>query len=394
MAEEKKISAEAKSLSRRGFLGRTGAAMASMGLAAPIPLALARAEGEPVRVALIGAGARMSALLPAILKENVSIVAVADPNPKSLNEKLDRIERATRKRAQGYTGENDYLAVLNRDDVQAVVSATPSDLHARTTLEAIARKKHLYIEKPACITLAECRELDAAERESGVAIVQTGFQRRLNPRYVEGIRLIHEGEIGNPIEGRAGWNVNIAIYGYNKAWLRSRERSGDWMIEQATQAWDVFNWITGARPLAAYGRGQRGLLKPIWPDRDMTDNYNAIVEYPNEFAVTYTHLWPVPHNDKGAFSGVYERVAGFKGGIDLAAGRISYTDASQPPRLLHERQPDATGRAIANFFECIATGARPASSLREGIDATLAGLLVRKAVDERRRVTMEEILQS
>lgn len=389
MKQVNEKSSEPPKLSRRNFLGRTGA-VASVGLVAPLALAH---EGDPVRVALIGAGNRMGALLPAILKQHVEIVACADPNPKSLNEKIDRIERAVGKRPEGFTRETDFETVLRRDDVQAALTAAPCDLHARIQLEALARGKHIYAEKPACLTLAEAQELQAAQISAPDVVVQIGFQRRANPRYVEGIRLIREGEIGKPIEGRAAWTTSGGPLGLGK-WLERRERSGDWMIENACHTWDVFNWLAGALPVAAYGAGRRDVFEQLSPGRDVTDYYVATLEYPGGLLVNYTHSSAAPRSDNGAFSGTFERVAGLNGGIDLGAGRISYGDPQRAPRLIHERQPDMTGRSIAHFFDCIREGKQPASTLEHGIAATLAGLLVRRAVDERRRVEMEEILNS
>jgi len=377
-------------VSRRDFLGRTSAAMASAALAAP--LAIAQTPQAPFRIVLIGTGGRLNALLTTILAQpNVEIVACADILPMNLNRTLDRVEQATGKRPEGLTGEKDYLKLLRRDDVQGAVSACPCDLHAPIYLEALRQNKHMYGEKPLCLTRAECRELEAAQKESK-AFLQIGFQRRVSVRYMEGIRRIREGEIGVPMEGHAAWNNTGGPLGVGR-WLNYRERSGDWMLEQACHTWDVLFWVAGRLPLRAYGVGRGDVFKDVAPDRTVTDYYIATLEYPDGLLINYNHTWSAPRNDNGAFGGVFERIAGLKGGIDLSAGRISFTDADRPPELIEPREPNHTTVSVEHFFECVREGKPPLSGVENGVAATLTGLLVRKAVYEHRRVEMEEILQ-
>jgi len=397
------------SVSRRDFMLRAGA-MAS-GVVLPVGLAAAGAstdrdrlqriepvnfsKAHPLRLALIGTGARMTfGLLPAILAtEGVQIAVCVDASPANLNRALERIERATGRRPQGLLGERDHLAVLRRSDIDAAFSACPCDLHAGIYAEALANGKHMYGEKPAAITIAETRML----REAWLAaksILQIGFQRRTSARYIEGVRAIHSGEIGQPLEARTAWNNSGGPPGMG-GWLGSRARSGDWMLEQACHTWDVLAWVAGGPPSRAYGAGRRDVfrhLSPASPARDMTDQYTATLEYPGGLLVSHSHTWSAPTRDNGAFGGVYERIAGIRGGIDLSSGRISHADPARPPRLITAVEPDMTAASVRHFFDCIREGHHPASSLDNGIEATLTGLLVRRAVDERRPVTMEELL--
>ena len=61
--------------------------------------------------------------------------------------------------------------------------------------------KHLYAEKPLALTLAECDSLIAESARSPELVVHVGYQRRSNPRYREGVALIRQGELGNPLTG-------------------------------------------------------------------------------------------------------------------------------------------------------------------------------------------------
>ncbi len=387
-----------------GFMfGATGAApseakpaIPATGLQ-PAPGPIPYSRQNPFRIAIIGCGGRMNgALLPAILKEeNVEIVACVDPIENHLRNTLDRIEKVKGRRPQGLREEKDSTGILKREDIQGAVSACPCDLHAAIYLEALNNNKPIYGENPACLTFEESKLLREAWAKSK-SIIQIGYQRRVSPRYAEGIELIRSGELGEPWEARAAWNNNGGPLGGpndpDREWLSQRARSGDWMLEQASHTWDVLGWVNGeSLPLRASGAGRRDVYTTAQTGRDVTDYYVATLVYPNGLLVNFNHTWFAPRKDNGAFSGVYERVCGLKGGIDLSSGRVSYADG-RDPKLIRPEEQEMSMTSIRHFFECVREGKHPKSSLGNGINAVLTGLLVRKAVDERRWVTMDEIV--
>lgn len=375
------------------FLGDSTAGSAGSVVPAP-PKPLAYGPGNPFRLALIGTGGRMNgALLPNILREeHVEIVACNDPSEKRLKSTLDRIEKLKGKRPEGFSGEKDYESLLKREDIHGVFSACPCDLHAAIYVCAMENGKHIYGEKPAAITLDETKALHAAWMMS-TTVVQIGFQRRASNRYIEGIALAQSGALGALWDARGAWNNGYAILGNDpeRIWLSQRARSGDWMLEQACHTWDVMNWLAGGIPVKAHGQGRRDVFANLQPSRDVTDYYVATLEYPNGMIVQYSHTWFAPKNDNGAFSGVYERVSGLNGGIDFGSGRVSYTNGSEPITI-QPSEAEMTIGSVKHFFECVRAGRHPNSSINNGIDASLTGLLVRRAVDERRVVMMDEIV--
>jgi predicted dehydrogenase len=85
--------------------------------------------------------------------------------------------------------------LLARDDVDAVVIATPPHVHREQTLAAAARGKHVLVEKPMALDPAECREMIDACRAAGVRL-GVAYRRRLFPQIVRARQLIAEGTIG------------------------------------------------------------------------------------------------------------------------------------------------------------------------------------------------------
>ena len=114
-----------------------------------------------------------------------------------------------------------------------------------------------------------------------------------------------------------------SVYG----WFGKRERSGDWMVEQAVHNWDVLNWAMPKPAGARHGHGARRTLSEQQPDRDVTDYYSALVEYENGVIVNILHSWVAP-GQSGAynrsFNDEYTRLIGTEAGIDFNTGTLSY----------------------------------------------------------------------
>lgn len=376
------------SLNRRRFLGCSAAASLALSQGKLIEAA----SPSTVRVGVVGLGTRGTALLRTLLElPGVEVVALCDADARHRSRGLGIIEKARRDRPEGLERPEQ---VLERSDVDAVAVALPCDRHADVYSAAIRAGKHLYAEKPLALTLPDCDRLIAEAARAEELIVHVGHQRRSNPRYREGVERVRRGELGPLIEGTAAWVSSNGPMNGHGDWLASRARSGDWMVEQAVHVWDVFNWLAGGPPVRAFGQGRRDLFTRAQPGRDVTDHYAAHLEWADGFHVSFLHSWAAPADDR--FTGVTQQVMGTEGGFDFSTGALTFRDRSLPRQTIHPgAQPD-TKLALDAFLtavRAVGTDAVPAPlSLLEARNAALTGLLVRKAVDERRVVNMNEIL--
>jgi len=145
-----------------------------------------------IRMGLIGAG-RMGKVFAHTLSFTVSevdLVAVADADPKTSEEVAARFGSK-----HHYS---DYHELLKREDISAVVIATPTSTHAQVIKDAANAGKHIFSEKPLAMTLEMCDEAIAAAKEAGVKL-QLGFMRRFDAAYVMAKKKIDEGAIGQPV---------------------------------------------------------------------------------------------------------------------------------------------------------------------------------------------------
>ena len=203
--------------------------------------------------------------------------------------------------------------------------------------------------------------------------------------------MISRGDLGSLIEARATWTSSNGPINGHDGWLARRERSGDWMVEQGVHIWDVFHWLKGSLPVRATGWGRRDLFASIDPNRDVTDHYSVDLEWADGFRASFVQSWISPAAD--GFTGSSLRVLGEQGGFDFNSGAVTFRDRNQPARTIAPGPQPDTRLALESFLTAVRSRTPlPAPlSLADARAATRIGLLVRKAVDEHRPVSMDEI---
>jgi predicted dehydrogenase len=127
------------------------------------------------------------------------------------------------------------------------------------------------------------------------------------------------------------------------------------------------------------------------PGRDVTDHYAVELEWADGFRASFLQSWIAPADD--GFTGSTLRVLGEEGGLDLGSGWLTFRDRQRPRQAIHPGPQNDTRFALLNFLTSIRAEhpLPPPLSLEDAGNATLTGLLVRWAVDERSVITMDEV---
>jgi len=176
-------------VNRRRFLAATGTAMSMPYITRS---AAAAGSNERITVASIGVGGRGTRLMREVKKFReagiVDIAAVSDVDET-------RLAKAVQEAGPGVQPYCDYRYILERNDIDAVVIATPDHWHAVQTVHACETGKHVYVEKPACCTIEEGKAMVAAARENKIS-VQVGSQGRSQPEAYLAHRYLANGAIG------------------------------------------------------------------------------------------------------------------------------------------------------------------------------------------------------
>jgi myo-inositol 2-dehydrogenase/D-chiro-inositol 1-dehydrogenase len=119
------------------------------------------------------------------------IVAVADVDAGRARAAIEGIP--------GARVEKDGAAVINADDVDAVIVTSWGPAHAQSVLEAIAAKKPVFCEKPLATTASDCKKIVDAETAGGKKLVQVGFMRRYDKGYRQVKEILDSGKAGAPL---------------------------------------------------------------------------------------------------------------------------------------------------------------------------------------------------
>ena len=163
------------------------------------------------------------------------------------------------------------------------------------------------------------------------------------------------------------------------------------MVEQGVHIWDVFHWLKGTPPARATGWGRRDLFASIDPQRDVTDHYSVDLEWADGFRASFVQSWITPAGE--GFAGSSLRVLGEHGGFDFNSGALTFRDRNEPGRTIAPGPQPDTRLALEAFLKSVRSSSPlpPPLSLAEARAATRVGLLVRKAVEERRTIELTEI---
>jgi predicted dehydrogenase len=307
-------------LTRRDFLKTAATAAAISALphgAAPAILA-SPGPSDAVRYGIIGTGTEGCTLLGflATLPEGRCVVT-CDIYPPNLKKGVETIG------SNPDTISDDYHRLLDRKDIDAVLIATPLNLHAQMVIDALSAGKHVFVEKSMFFKEEEGALIRQAAADHSKQVLQIGLQRRSSVLYQVAMEMIRKGALGKVMFVRANWHRNsnwrrpVHDQKYERLinWRMYREYSGGLMAELASHQIDVANWAFGAEPLSVVGMG--GI--DYWKDgRETCDNIQAIFEYPEGRKLLYSSILCNAHYD------YVEQIMGDRGTIEITVGHGMY----------------------------------------------------------------------
>ncbi len=240
-------------VNRRSFLKTTTAGAAALTLSAASAGRVLGANGK-LGVGFVGVGGRCQAHLDIINKlkkedKGVEPVAVCDVYTTNL-------ERAKKKTgAKGYT---DYRELLNDPKVDVVCVATPDHWHARICIDAAAKGKHVYCEKPMTRTIQEAQDVvDAMKKHDRVMTV--GVQSMADPRWRMANERIQSGDIGHVAQGQTSYyrNSDVGQWRYYKLTKDMTPKNIDWKMFLGTEF--------GLAPQMPFDRAIFAQWRCYWP---------------------------------------------------------------------------------------------------------------------------------
>jgi predicted dehydrogenase len=360
-------------------------------------------------VGVIGCGGRGTGAARDCLRsaDGVALVALADLVPDRLARCREQLEKAAASDPavaakykvtpdRCFTGFDAYQQVL-ASGIDLVILATPPAFRPRHLAAAVEGGKHIFTEKPVAVDPAGIRSVLATYEKAGqkgLAIV-AGTQRRHQAEYVETIRRIHDGAIGDVLSGQVFWNQGGLWVRDRQAewtdsewqirnWLYFTWLSGDHIVEQHVHNIDVANWVLAAHPVKATGMGGRQWrTDPKYGH--IYDHFAVDFEYANGARVL-----SMCRQIDGTRNNIGENFLGSRGSSN-AAGRIS---GKKPWSLAKPEK--VVSPYVHEHTDLIASlrAGKPINELKQVAESTLTAIMGREAAYTGQEVTWDEILKA
>ena len=193
-------------------------------------------DGHEVRVALVGCG-RVAPRHAQSLTElpDARLVAVAD---------LIDSRAAHFAREYGAEAYTDYRYLLDRRDIDLIHICTPSGLHAEMGIAAVEAGKHVLVEKPIALNLADADALIAAAQAAGLKLGVV-LQNRYNAPVQEVYQAVRAGRLGRLLLGNATVRWYRPQEYYEDGWHGTWAMDGGALMNQSIHHIDALQWLMG-----------------------------------------------------------------------------------------------------------------------------------------------------
>jgi predicted dehydrogenase len=160
---------------------------------------------------------------------------------------------ATLAREVGGEAFTDPMALINHPGVEALSITLPTDLHKEYAIAALNAGKHVLVEKPMALSVADCDAMIGAAEKSG-KILAVAQVLRFWPEYVAIRDFVKTGELGRPLSAKA---TRLSEPPRWSEWFTRPEQSGGGVLDLHIHDLDALNWLFGT-PNSVYSLGQPG----------------------------------------------------------------------------------------------------------------------------------------
>jgi len=380
-------------LTRRELLKSSALAAGTLAWTrAAVPLAEARGS-DTIRVGVVGCGGRGSGAARDCVNSSrgVEIVAVAD----AFEDRLSGLKNEFKVRNNRcFVGLDAYKELMALDEINLVILGTPPGFRPVQFAEAVRRGKNVFMEKPVAVCPAGVKMvIEASQKASEKALaVVAGTQRRHEPKYVETIKRIHDGAIGEIVSAQCYWNMGALWVDRAKTnwdnyktgkwsdvewqirnWLFITWLSGDHICEQHVHNIDVINWAFDALPEQVHGLG--GRQDRTGPEYgNIFDHFGVEFFYPNDVRTI-----SMCRQIDGTTPNVSERVVGTKGVSDCC-GIIK----GENPWRYEGPNPNPYVEEHADLIKSIRSG-NPLNEGQRIAESTLCAIMGRESAYSRQQ---------
>jgi predicted dehydrogenase len=401
--------------SRRDFLKSSSAAVVGGALVGNLSIARSAfaAGDDEIKIALIGCGGRGTGAANQALRTEgkVKLIAMADVFEDRLQGSLDQLQkqdglkdRIDVPKERQFAGFNAFEQALAAGP-DLVILATPPGFRPIHFEAAVKAGKHVFMEKPVATDGPGVRKVLAAAEESKKKnlAVGVGLQRHHQKVYLETIKKLQDGAIGDIVATRVYWNGSTPWvhtreeldrkYGRKLSEMEYQLRNwyyftwicGDHIVEQHIHNMDVSNWLKNAHPIKANGMGGCQVRKG--KDYGETFDHHAVEFEYADGSRMFSQCRHIP----GCWNSVSEHAIGTKGTADIGRGSIAVKGSS--PQRYRGNDPDPYQVEHDDLFASIRSG-NPLNEAESGAHSTLTAILGRMCTYSGKEITWDQALNS
>lgn len=169
---------------------------------------------------------------------------------------------------------DDFDRMLEHEQLDAVVVATPSKLHARMVTAALEHGLHVFCEKPFVLDVDDGEKLIALAERNGL-VNQVGYHYRFVAAFMEAARIVRSGALGTVHHVRAEAFGPVVLRPKGSTWRSTKSEGGGALYDYACHAIDLVNFVVGT-PAAVDGVVRRGVFS-----HDVDDEVYCTLRYSN-----------------------------------------------------------------------------------------------------------------
>jgi predicted dehydrogenase len=232
---------------------------------------------EKSKIAVIGLG-RVAQLihLPILSKlGNVEVSSIAEINKnrlKTIGEKFNIKQQFS-----------DYKDLLVKDEIDAVVIATPTNTHAEIAIDCLNAGKHVLIEKPIALNSAEAKKITDTARKNKKNVM-IGMNLRYRPDAMLMKSLVNSGELGDIFYIRCGW---LRKQSSDQKWFVKKSQSGGGVIiDLGTLILDLALWIINDHQIKSVS-----VQKFNHNTKDVEDSAVGLLRLENDKVISFEVSW-------------------------------------------------------------------------------------------------------
>jgi myo-inositol 2-dehydrogenase/D-chiro-inositol 1-dehydrogenase/scyllo-inositol 2-dehydrogenase (NAD+) len=340
---------------------------------------------ELVSVCLVGAGRAGKVHANSLVNHipEAKLTAIVDSSPDALNSTAAQFDIPGRFASLEEALESAQFA--------AVVITTPTFSHPSLAITAAKAGKHVFLEKPMALTLADCDEIIAQARQHQV-LLQLGFMRRFDPDFQAAAERIAAGEIGQPMLIKSLTHGP----GLPPPWARDLKTSNGNLAEVNSHDWDCVRWLMGSNYQRVYVEVANFKGKSLGVDsQNFYDNALVNLRFENGGLGSISSVCPCDYGYDARVEIIGEKgimqIGELQGQAivvctDRDQGLISPINRTWPQRFAWGYIGE-----MRHFISCIRTGAQPKVGGEEGRWAVAGVLAATKSLLEVRPVYLSEV---